>query len=63
MLGLHNAAPSMAYSLVNAAPSNNFRASESSRVGIQPIGEFIGVPTEGASKIAVTSVEADDDVV
>ena len=29
MLGLHSAAPSMAYSLVNAAPNNTFRASES----------------------------------
>ena len=63
MLGLHNAAPSMAYSLVNVAPSNNFRASESPPVGIQPIGEFTGVPTEGAEQIAVTPVEADDDVV
>ena len=33
MLGLHNAAPSMAYSLVNAAPSNNIRASESALSG------------------------------
>ncbi len=31
--GLHNAAPSMAYSLVNAVPSNNIRASESSMPG------------------------------
>ena len=31
--------------------------------GIQPIGEFTGVPAEGADKIAVTPVEADDDVV
>ena len=31
MLGLHKAAPSMAYSLVNAAPSNNIRASDSCR--------------------------------
>ena len=30
---------------------------------IQPIGEFTGVPAERAGKIAVTSVEADDDVV
>ena len=30
---------------------------------IQPIGEFTGVPTESASKIAVTPIEADDDIV
>ena len=30
MLGLHNAAASMAYSLVNVAPSNNIRAGDSS---------------------------------
>ena len=63
MLGLHNAAPSMAYSLVNVAPSNNIRASESSLSGIQAIGEFTGVPAEGADQIAVTPVEAGDDVV
>ena len=63
MLGLHNAAPSIAYSLVNVAPSNSIRVSDSSRVGIQPIGELTGVPAERAGKIAVTPVEAGDDVV
>ena len=63
MLGLHNAAPSMAYSLVNVAPSSSIRASESSHVGIQAIGEFVGVPAEGADQIAVTPVEPGDDIV
>ena len=32
-------------------------------VGVQAIGEFAGVPTEGAHQIAVTPVEAGDDIV
>ena len=63
MLGLHSAAPSMAYSLVNVAPSNNIRASDRSSVGIQAIGEFAGMPAEGADQIAVPPVEAGDDIV
>ena len=31
-------------------------------VGIQTIGEFTGVPAEGANQIAVTSIEARDDI-
>ena len=58
MLGLHNAAPSMAYSLVNVAPSNNIRDFGQFAVGIQAIGEFTGVPAEGADQISVTPVEA-----
>ena len=44
MLGLHNAAASMAYSLVNVAPSNNIRAGRPCDVVIQAIGELTGVP-------------------
>ena len=32
-------------------------------VGIQPIGEFAGVPAEGADQVPVTPVEARDDIV
>ena len=63
MLGLHNAAPSIAYSLVNVAPSNNIRASERSLAGSRRSASFTGVPAERARQIAVTSVEAGDDVV
>ena len=63
MLGLHSAAPSMAYSLVNVAPSNNIRVVGDLGVGIEPIGEFSGVPAEGADKIAVPPIESGDDVV
>ena len=50
MLGLHSAAPSMAYSLVKVAPSNSIRASESSQAGIEPVGELVGVPAERADR-------------
>ena len=63
MLGLQSAAPSMAYSLVKVAPSNSIRTSESWMVGIKAVSELVGVPTERAREVAVTSVEADDDVV
>jgi hypothetical protein len=32
-------------------------------VGIEAIGEFTGVPAEGADKIAVTAAEPDDDII
>ena len=32
-------------------------------IGVQAIREFTGVPAEGANKIAVTAVEAEDDIV
>jgi hypothetical protein len=31
--------------------------------GIKPVGEFVRVPTERAREVAVTPLEADDDVV
>lgn len=43
MLALRNAAPSIAYSLVNIAPSNNIRASERITGGIEAIGDFTGM--------------------
>ena len=63
MLGLHNAAPSMAYSLVNVAPSR-YR----SRLGqfgrrIQPISQFARMLAESAHQIAVPPVETRNDIV
>ena len=54
MLGLHSAAPSMAYSLVKVAPNNNIRDSDEFAVGIKAIGELAGVAAERAGQVAVT---------
>ena len=63
MLGLHNAAPSMAYSLVNVAPSNIVRASDSSACRIQPISQFARMLAESAHQVAVPPVETRNDIV
>ena len=62
MLGLHNAAPSIAYSLVNVAPSSSIRSSERSLSRIQAVGEFPRVPTEGSHQIAVATGEPGADL-
>jgi len=46
ILGLHNAAPSIAYSLVNTAPSNKHSRLRKITGGIKTVGDFMGVPTE-----------------
>ena len=63
MLGLHNAAASMANSLVNVAPSNNIRDSDSSMSVSRRSASSPAWPTEGADQISVPPVEARDDIV
>ena len=49
MLGLHSAAPSMAYSLVKVAPSSSCRVSESVAARVEPVGD-LGRRADGRSR-------------
>ncbi len=63
MLGLQRAAPSMAYSLVNVAPSSKSPRPGEHAVRIHPIGELVGVVPEGLVEVAVPAREPGDDIV
>ena len=57
MLGLHSDAASMAYSWVKVAPSSSQRSSAEVGVGVEPVGDPVGVVAEGAGEVAVAAAE------
>ena len=63
MLGLHKRRPLNGVLAGECRPQQQHSRLRECAVGIQAIGEFAGVPAEGADEVAVTPVEAGDDIV